>query len=210
MTKVAGVDPTDVGSLSHAYEEVYRQVPELIRFFRKWVPGFAEARLIDVAPLLGVRESRRIMGDYVLTAEDLCQARQFDDTVALGGYQIDIHRPDGSVTLRNLETYDIPYRSQLARGVEGLLVAGKCLSATHEAISSTRVIPICMALGQSAGTAAALAVERGVTPRRVDVKALRARLIDQGAELRQTLGEPNAEMIEKLGRVPLEGQDALT
>ncbi len=204
MTKVAGVDPTDVSSLSRAYEEAYRQVPELIRFFRKWVPGFAEARLIDIAPLLGVRESRRVMGDYVLTAEDLFSARQFDDSVALCGYQIDIHRPDGSVELRNLETYDIPFRSLVARGVDGLLVAGKCISATHEAISSTRVIPVCMALGQAAGTAAALAVGQAVTPRQLDVAALRSRLIDQGVELRQTLGEPNAEIIERLGRVPLD------
>lgn len=204
MTKIAGVDPTDVSSLSGAYEEAYRQIPLLIRFFRKWVPGFSDARLIDIAPLLGVRESRRVMGDYVLTAEDLFSARQFDDTVALGGYQLDIHKDDGSVQLRNLETYDIPYRCLVARKVEGLLVAGKCISATHEAISSTRVIPICMALGQAAGTAAALAVAKGTTPRELDPKALRSRLIDQGAELRQTLGEPNAEIIEKLGRVPLE------
>jgi hypothetical protein len=204
MTKVAGVDPTDVTSLSGAYEEVYRQVPLLVRFFRNRVPGFAEARLIDIAPLLGVRESRRVMGDYVLTAEDLSSGRQFDDTVALSGYQIDIHRPDGSVVLRNLETYDIPYRSLVARGVDGLLVAGKCISATHEAISSTRVVPVCMALGQAVGTAAALAVDKGLTPREVDVPTLRARLIGQGVELRQTLGEPNAEIIEKLGRVPLD------
>jgi hypothetical protein len=144
------------------------------------------------------------MGDYVLTAEDLSSGRQFDDTVALSGYQIDIHRPDGSVVLRNLETYDIPYRSLVARGVDGLLVAGKCISATHEAISSTRVVPVCMALGQAVGTAAALAVDKGLTPREVDVPTLRARLIGQGVELRQTLGEPNAEIIEKLGRVPLD------
>lgn len=204
MTKVAGVDPTDVSSLSGAYEETYRQVPMLIRFFRKWVPGFAEARLVDVAPLLGVRESRRVMGDYILSAEDLFTARQFDDTVALGGYQIDIHRADGSVELRNLETYDIPFRCLVARKVEGLLVAGKCFSATHEAISSARVIPICMALGQAAGTAAALAVGQGRTPRQLNVQGLRSTLIDQGAELRQTLGEPNAEIIERLGRVPLD------
>lgn len=204
MTKVAGVDPTNVESLSRAYQEVYRQVPVLVRFFRKWVPGFEKARLVDVAPLLGVRESRRVMGDYVLTGEDLDAARQFDDTIALGGYQIDIHRPDGSIQLRNLETYDIPYRCLVARGVEGLLVAGKCLSATHEAISSTRVIPICMAQGQAAGTAAALAVGAGRTPREVDVGGLRSTLIDQGAELRQTLGEPNAKIIERLGRVPLD------
>jgi len=203
MTKVAGVDPTDVSSLSDAYAEAYRQVPLLIRFFRKWVPGFAEARLIDVAPLLGVRESRRVMGDYVLGLEDILAARQFDDAVALCGYQIDIHHQDGSVETQNVETFDIPYRSLLARGVEGLLVAGKCISATHEAISSTRVIPICMAEGQAAGTAAALAVEKRASPRGVDVAALRARLVEQGAELRQGLGEPNQEIIERLGRVPL-------
>jgi hypothetical protein len=167
------------------------------------MPGFSQSSLLEIAPMLGIRESRRIMGDYVLTAEDLTAGREFDDGVALGGYHIDIHRPSGTwVESQNVQTYDIPYRSLIARGVEGLLMAGKCLSATHEAVAATRVIPICMAQGQAVGTAAALAVRQGITPREVDHRLLRNTLIDQGAELRQSLGAPDEAAIEMVGQLP--------
>jgi hypothetical protein len=121
----------------------------------------------------------------------------------MGGYHVDIHRPDGTwVNSTDTQAYDIPFRSLVARGVQNLLMAGKPLSATHEAVASTRVIPICMAQGQAVGTAAALAVQRGVTPRDVPMSALQATLIAQGAELRQTLGEPNWQAIEEVGQLP--------
>ena len=97
---------------------------------------------------------------------------------------------------------DIPLRCLVARDVEGLLMAGKCLSATHEAVASTRVIPICMAQGQAAGTAAALAVSAGRSVRELPVQRILDTLIDQGAELRQTLGEPDAAVIERVGQLP--------
>jgi hypothetical protein len=203
MTRVLGLDPTDVSSLTDAYAKVYKQIPQLARFFKKWVPGFKNSHLLEIAPMLGVRESRRIMGDYVLTGEDVTVGQQFDDVVALGGYHMDIHRPSGTwVESKNVRTYDIPYRSLMARDVEGLLMAGKCLSATHEAVASTRVIPICMAQGQAVGTAAALAVRQGVSPRDIDIRNLQNTLIEQGAELRQTLGEPDEEMIALVGKLP--------
>lgn len=203
MTRVLGLDPTDVTSLTDAYTRIYQQIPELVRFFQKWVPGFSQSYLLEIAPMLGVRESRRIMGDYVLTGEDVMEGRQFPDVIGLGGYHIDIHRPSGTwVESKNVKTYDIPYRSLVARGVEGLMMAGKCLSATHEAIASTRVIPICMAQGQAAGTAAALAVKAKRSPREIDVKLLQATLIAQGAELRQSLGEPDPALIELVGQLP--------
>ena len=202
-TRILGLDPTDVDSLTNAYVDVYQQVPEHVLLFRKYIPGFANAHLREVAPLLGVRESRRIMGDYVLTGDDVVNGRVFDDVVAMGGYHVDIHRPDGTwVQSTDTQAYDIPFRSLVARGVDGLLMAGKCLSATHEAVASTRVIPICMAQGQAVGTAAALAVKRGVTPRDVPIRELQATLIAQGAELRQTLGEPNWQAIEEVGQLP--------
>lgn len=203
MTRVLGLDPTDVDNMTDAYARVYQQVPQLVQFFRKWVPGFESSYLLELAPMIGVRESRRIMGDYVLNAEDIISGRQFNDVIALGGYHIDIHRPSGTwVESRNVQTYDIPYRCLIARGVEGLMMAGKCISATHEGIASTRVIPICMAQGQAAGTAAALAVRRGLSPRDVDVKALQNSLIEAGAELRQSLGAPNPAIIERVGQLP--------
>jgi hypothetical protein len=159
--------------------------------------------LREIAPMLGVRESRRIMGDYVLTGDDLVEGREFEDGVALGGYHIDIHRPAGTwVESRNVKTYDIPIRSLIARDVEGLLMAGKCLSATHEGVASTRVVPICMAQGQAVGTAAALAVKAKKSPRDISASLLRNTLIDQGAELRQSLGDPNREAIELIGQLP--------
>lgn len=203
MTRVLGLDPTSVTSLSDAYERIYLQIPELVAFFRNWVPGFEDSRLLEIAPMLGVRESRRIMGDYVLTGEDVMAGQQFDDVVALGGYHIDIHRPSGTwVDSKNVETYDIPLRSLIARDVDGLMMAGKCLSATHEAVASTRVIPICMAQGQAAGTAAALAVRSGRQVRDIDYRDVQKVLVEQGAELRQTLGDPDPALIDKIGKLP--------
>ncbi|WP_116951847.1 FAD-dependent oxidoreductase [Jiangella endophytica] len=184
MTRVLGLDPTDVDSLSEAYARVYEQVPELIRFFRTYVPGCASAHLVEIAPMLGIRESRRIMGDYVLTADDLIAGARHDDDVAMGGYHIDIHRPSGSwVSSTNVRAYGIPLGSLIARDVDGLLMAGKCISATHEAIASARVIPICIAEGQAAGTVAAMASLSGRDVRSVPVAELQAVLVDAGAEL---------------------------
>lgn len=205
MTRILGLDPTSVTSLTDAYGAIYQQIPQLVRFFQRWVPGFEESYLLEIAPMLGVRESRRIMGDYVLNADDVVNGHEFEDVVALGGYHIDIHRPSGTwVDSKNVQTYDIPFRSLIARDVEGLLMAGKCLSATHEGVASTRVIPICMAQGQAVGTAAALAVTRGVSPREVPTKLLQNTLIEQGAELRQSLETPDPRIIDWVGQLPKE------
>ena len=204
-TRILGLDPTSVHNMTDAYTRLYQQIPQLIRFFRKYVPGFEASHLVEIAPMMGVRESRRIMGDYVLSEDDVVTGREHDDVVALGGYHIDIHRPAGTwVDSKNVQTYDVPFRSLIARDVEGLLMAGKCLSATHEAVASTRVIPICMAQGQAVGTAAALAVRKKISPRDLKTSELRNVLIDQGAELRQSLEDPNPEIIEKIGQLPKE------
>ncbi len=203
MTRVLGLDPTSTQSLTEAYTRVYEQIPTLVRFFRKYVPGFEAASLLEIAPMLGVRESRRIMGDYLLTAEDLIDGRVFDDAVSMGGYHIDIHRPSGTwVDSHNVRAYTIPFRSLIAREVDGLLMAGKCISATHEAIASTRVIPICMGQGQAAGTAAALAVQQGVGVRSVPRSKLQDTLAAQGAEIGRTLEAPNFQAIQEVGQLP--------
>jgi hypothetical protein len=205
MTRVLGLDPTNTASLTDAYARVYEQIPILVRFFKKWVPGFEQSRLGEIAPMLGVRESRRIMGDYVLNAEDLIAGRVFDDAVSMGAYHIDIHRPAGTwVDSHNVRAYTIPLRSLIARDVEGLLMAGKCLSATHEAVASTRVIPICMGQGQAVGTVAALAVKKGIGVRAVSTSELQDTLAAQGAEFGRTVGEPDWRAIEEVGQLPFD------
>jgi hypothetical protein len=205
MTRVLGLDPTDIRSLTDAYARVYEQIPILVKFFQKYVPGFAQSHLREIAPMLGVRESRRIMGDYLLTGDDLIAGRVFDDAVSMGGYHIDIHRPAGTwVDSKNVRTYTIPLRSLIARDVEGLLMAGKCLSATHEAIASTRVVPICQGQGQAVGTVAALAVKAGTSVRQVPIAKLQDTLAAQGAEFGRTVGGPNQQIIDEVGQLPFD------
>lgn len=205
MTRVLGLDPTDIRSLTDAYAKVYEQIPVLVNFFKKYVPGFEQSYLREIAPMLGVRESRRIMGDYLLTADDLIAGRVFDDAVSMGGYHIDIHRPAGTwVDSHNVRAYTLPLRSLIARDVDGLLMAGKCISATHEAIASTRVVPICQGQGQAAGTVAALAVKSGIPVRQVPVSRLQDTLAAQGAEFGRTVGEPNWQAIEEVGQLPFD------
>jgi len=192
-------------SLTDAYARIYEQIPILVRFFQRWVPGFEHSRLGEIAPMLGVRESRRIMGDYVLTAEDLIAGRVFDDAVSMGAYHIDIHRPAGTwVDSHNVRAYTIPLRSLIARDVDGLLMAGKCLSATHEAVASTRVIPICMGQGQAVGTAAAIAVKERKSVRDLSIATLQDILAAQGAEFGRSVGEPNWAAIEEVGQLPFD------
>ncbi len=169
MTRVVDIDPLDPDDLSRAEVEARAQVMELLDFFRKDVPGFAGARIAATATQIGIRESRRIVGEYTLTADDVLNARTFDDAIARSAYPIDIHNPAGSGTsTRRLPpgaSYEIPYRCLVPKGVDDLLVAGRCISTTHEALASTRLTPTVMTLGQAAGTAAALSVARDVHPR---------------------------------------------
>jgi hypothetical protein len=205
MTRVLGLNPIDSQSLTDAYSKIYEQIPVLVKFFKKYVPGFAQSHLREIAPMLGVRESRRIMGDYLLTAGDLIAGRVFEDAVSMGGYHIDIHRPAGTwVDSHNVRAYTIPLRSLIARDVDSLLMAGKCISATHEAIASTRVIPICMGEGQAVGTVAALAVKAGTSVREVPVAKLHDTLAAQGAEFGRTVGEPNQQAIDEVGQLPFD------
>jgi hypothetical protein len=189
MTRVVGVDPLDPDDLTRAEVEARAQAMQLMRFFRRRVPGFAGARIAATGTQIGIRESRRIVGAYVLTADDVLRARTFDDAVARSAYPIDIHNPSGEgTTTRRLppgSTYEIPYRCLVPRTVDGLLVAGRCISTTHEALASTRLTPTVMTLGQAAGTAAALAARGNVRLRDLDPAALRAALVADGVDLRR-------------------------
>ena len=182
------LDGTDVRDLTTGEIEGRRQVAALMRFFRTWLPGFENAVLLDTASVVGVRETRRIVGEYVLTVEDLAEGREFDDVIALCGYPVDIHSPTGDGggtdgTYKTANVYQIPYRSLLPATLDGILVAGRSLSATHEAQGATRVMPPSFAMGEAAGAAAALAVDTRVRPRDVSVPELQKRLIRQGAFL---------------------------
>ncbi|HEX7053606.1 MAG TPA: FAD-dependent oxidoreductase [Burkholderiales bacterium] len=190
-TRVTRVLGSDVWDLSYAEWASRRQMRQIAEFLRRYVPGFERAYVAQSGVQVGVRETRRIVGDYQLTADDVLAARKFDDAIARGAYPIDIHNPKGSGTvLMRLppgESYDIPLRCLLPRRVEGLLVAGRCLSGTHEAHSSYRVMPIVMATGQAAGVCAALAARQGVAPRRIDAALVQRELARQGASLRKEL-----------------------
>ncbi|MDR7519005.1 MAG: FAD-dependent oxidoreductase [Armatimonadota bacterium] len=171
--------------LARAEVEGRRQAYQVVDLLRRRVPGFAGAYLLETPAQIGVRETRRIVGDYVLTAEDILAARKFDDAIACGAYPIDIHDPasDRLVTRRLPpgEYYTIPYRCLLPRGGENWLTAGRCISATHEAFAAFRVSAIVMAIAQATGTAAAMAVRAGIPPRAIDPQALRQVLRERGA-----------------------------
>jgi FAD-dependent oxidoreductase family protein len=189
MTRVVDVDPLDPDDLTRAEVEARLQAMQLLDFFRQRVPGFENARIAASGAQIGIRESRRIVGRYTLTRDDVLQARRFDDAVARSAYPIDVHNPSGSGTttqrLAPGASYEIPYRTMLPVNREQLLVAGRCISTTHEALASTRLTPTVMTLGQAAGTAAALACERGVRASEIDTHELRRQLIADGVDLRR-------------------------
>ncbi len=189
MTRVTDVDPLDPDDLTRAEVEARAQALQLLHFFRRDVPGFANARIAATGTQIGIRESRRIVGEYTLTEEDVLTARAFDDAVARSAYPIDIHNPSGSGTttfrLPPGMSYEIPYRCLVPASVDALLVAGRCISTTHEAHASTRLTPTVMTLGQAAGTAAALCARKGLQPRNVDAAQLRALLSRDGVDLRR-------------------------
>ncbi len=190
MTRVTDIDPLDPDDLTRAEVAARLQVMQLLRFFRERVPGFEQARIAGTGTQVGIRESRRIVGRYTLTAQDVLQGRHFEDAVARSAYPIDIHNPTGSGTsTQRLEpgaAYEIPYRCLLPVDREQLVVAGRCISTTHEALASTRLTPTVMTLGQAAGTAAALANERGIRVGDVAPEILRQRLVADGVDLRRT------------------------
>lgn len=192
-TRVVGKRGTDARELSEAEIDARQQVMSLAAFMQKHVPGFAHAYIVTTGVQIGVRESRRLVGEYVLTSKDVQRGHKFPDGIARGYFPIDIHsptsgegyQPGGSTWTELEDSYDIPYRCCVPEKVEGLLVAGRCISASHEAVGSTRSTGSCMALGQAMGTAAALAARQGILPRHVNIQELRALLEGQGASIRR-------------------------
>ena len=190
-TRVTRVLGTDVWDLSYAEWCSRRQMRQIAAFLRRYVPGFEQSYVVQSGVQVGVRETRRVVGDYQLNVDDVLGARKFDDAIARGAYPVDIHNPTGTGTvLKRLppgEAYDIPLSCLLPRDVERVIVAGRCISGTHEAHSSYRVMPIVMATGQAAGVCAALAARKNTVPRNIDVRDVQRELVRQGASLRSDL-----------------------
>lgn len=183
-TRLHDVDGTDPDHLTRAEIDGRRQVMHLLGFMRARCPGLENARLLEVAAQIGIRETRHIHGEYVLTRDDVVTGARFPDAIARCAYPIDIHDPEGtrfSLSAVDAPYYEIPYRCLVPLRVDNLLIAGRCLSATHEAAASARVVPPVYAMGQAAGTAAALSVRERVMPRELSAPRLRERLAEQGA-----------------------------
>lgn len=186
MTRVAEVDATDPLQISAAESEGRKQAMEYARFLQDYVPGYGDAVVGGFSTQIGVRESRRIFGQYRLKREDVVQARKFPDGIAQCGAPIEDHHAGTDTRWEYLpegETYDIPYRCLLPKEIDGLLVAGRCLSAEHDAHASVRSMGQCMAMGQAAGVAAGMSAGSGVEPAALDIEKLRNKLAAVGALL---------------------------
>jgi len=182
IIKKCAVDAEDLtGAEIQAREQVY----ELFRFMKENIPGFENAQILMTATQTGVRESRRIVGEYTLTQDDLLSTVKFEDSIARGTYPVDIHNPGGSGTvIKEIpfnDYYTIPYRALIPKGIDNLIAAGRPISSTHEAHSAYRVMPICTCIGEGAGAAAAVAVKFNQAYRDVNVKNIQEILDRNGA-----------------------------
>jgi hypothetical protein len=185
-TRLQGIDGTNVRDLTRAEVETRHQAWAVTEFMKKHIGGFEKAYILDTGVQVGVRETRHIVGDYTMTEEDVLSSRAFEDGIACGTFAIDIHPPEGEqqiFTGSGKAVYEIPYRSLLPQGIDNVLVAGRCISASHNAFGSVRVMATAMGIGQGAGTAAAIAVKRNLTTRQVKPDELRSLLIEQGQYL---------------------------
>ena len=186
-TRIVKMDPTDPLDVSAAEIEARKQICEIVDFLKKHSEAFKNCMISSVASQIGVRESRKLKGEHILTVDELFDRVMFEDSIALGNYDVDIHSPSGTGTvMRRFDRkyfYSIPYRSLLPKEYDNLLVAGRCISATHEAQSSVRIMPICVCLGEAAGTAIGLAKNTNTNTHTLDVKRLQKALVENGAQI---------------------------
>lgn len=184
-TRVARLDPTNPFDLTRAQIEAREQMLELFTFLKQNFKAFSNADIISSAATIGVRESRMVVGEHCLTVEELLSTTKFDDAIAAGNYDIDIHNPEGTGTHHKFFPegvyYTVPYRSLVARDKDNLLVAGRCISCEHEAQASIRIMPICCALGEAAGVAAAVLTNSRTAARDIDIKKVQSILKQNGA-----------------------------
>ncbi|MCK5758931.1 MAG: FAD-dependent oxidoreductase [Clostridiales bacterium] len=184
-TRIINKNPLDPFELSKAEREARKQVAELVAFFKEHAPGFENCTLMQTAPQIGIRESRRIKGKYTLTENNLIGCVKFQDSIARGCYPVDIHNPSGKGTrIKHIppgDYYTIPFRSMIPDNIDNVIVAGRPLSSTHEAHSAIRVMPICSNIGEAAGLAAALCVKDDLAPAEINIKNLQKELTEAGA-----------------------------
>lgn len=187
-TRIIKLNPTDAFDVSRAEIEARRQVYEMVHFLKENSTAFERATIINIANEIGVRESRKLKGVHILNQEELKDMVDFEDAIAVGNYDIDIHNPAGTGTshyyFKGGEYYKIPYRSLLPKEYDNLLTAGRCISVTHEAQASIRVMPICACTGQAAGTAIAVAKNNGTNTHTVNIKEVQKILEENGAVIK--------------------------
>ena len=184
----APVDGSDWDDIGYAEIEGRKQAIEYFRFLKEMVPGFANAYMLELAPQIGIRETRRIVGSYQLTGEDVLDCRDFDDSIGCSGWPLETHVL-GDVEWKFLAGrgyHQIPFSTTLPTGIENLLVAGRCASTTQEGQASLRVSGPCVAMGQAAGTAAAMARKAGGAPAKLDVPTLQQQLSVDGVFIGDT------------------------
>jgi hypothetical protein len=180
------VDPTNISELSKAIMGMRDFAVGIAEFFKKYIPGYENSYLLQVADLVGIRESRRVIGDYVLTQDDVLESRNFPDAVGRCGAAVDVHNEEGGkertkmIAIKRGGDYQVPYRILLPKDTEGLLVAGRCVSSDRISNGSIRQQAGCMVTGQAAGTAAALAAKEGVGLREFEIEKLQGTLKKQG------------------------------
>lgn len=186
-TRIVKLDPTNPFDVSKAEIEARKQVAEMDSFLKRHSEAFKNSAIINIATEIGVRESRKLKGVHILTENELKNCTKFEDSIALGNYDIDIHNPSGSGTSHYYfepgEYYSIPYRSLLPKEYANLLVAGRCISATHEAQASIRIMPICACMGQAAGIAVAVAHKTNRNVHTVDITVVQSKLTENGAAI---------------------------
>lgn len=185
---VFGIDGTKAEDLTRGAIEGRKLVERQVQFFRQYVPGFEKAHLVASGEQVGIRETRRIQGDYMLTVDDFIEARSFPDDIARNAYYIDIHLENhkGNMTFNHLppgKSHGVPYRVLLPVGIDNLWVAGRSASSDRAVQGSLRVMPNCFSMGQAAGSAAALALETSAKSREISVPQLQQILIEQDAWL---------------------------
>ena len=181
-SRVVDVDPTDPLQMSKATDELYRQVAMLTRFFRKYCPGFSECFIANIGAFAGVRESRRIKGLRTVTREDIVGLNIPDDSIALGGYNCDIHLSGVGLYFQPVEhSIGVPYGAMIPENIDGMIVTGRSISVDSYALAVLRVMGCCLALGEAAGTAAAMAVKEQIRVADLDVPKLQETLVTNGA-----------------------------
>lgn len=189
MSRVIKCKGTDATELTAAEIEAHRQVDEIIQFMKSYIPGFSNSYLLQSGANIGVRESRRFSCQYTLTLQDVLEGKDFEDSIACCGFPVDIHDPLGSeltwIRKNPLNYCTIPYRCLVPKKILNLLITGRCISGSHEAMASARVTPTAMAIGEASGLAAAIATKDGCIFKELNISVLQKKLIEQGAVIRR-------------------------